>query len=272
MDKQVIFKSALNGFEKSAVLKYIDEISSKFAATEKEYQKQIEELENEREILSDRAATLELAVREQNKLQESEQAQMQEQLAAKETQIESMNDEIKALSQKNEEQKLELVFLREQNQLLHEQVESIESKSKKYDEAAASIGDVILVARQDATKITDDAHSKADAIIAEARQQAEIMIAEAKSKLNATQDKMDQLKAQFFSIREQVNSSVALLNDQLSQVEASMQPLEVETPAEESVKSDLEEQHVVKEGKAEHPLKAILEQAATSAQKKNCSR
>ena len=83
---------------------------------------------------------------------------------------------------------------------------------------------------------------------------------------------MDQLKAQFFSIREQMNSSVALLNDQLNQIEASMQPLEAETSTEEPVKSDVEEQYTVKEGKAEHPLKAILEQAATSVQKKNCSR
>ena len=33
MEKQVIFKSAFYGFEKSAVLKYIDEMNSKYNAT-----------------------------------------------------------------------------------------------------------------------------------------------------------------------------------------------------------------------------------------------
>lgn len=272
MDKQIIFKSSLNGFEKSSVLKYIDEMNSKFAVAEREYQKQIEELENEKDMLCDQTAALELAAKEQRKQLETEQAQAQEKLAAKDALIESLKDEIKTLSQKNEEQEHELTLLRAQNQLLHEQVETVEAKSKKYDEAAASIGDVILAARQDAAKITEEAHSKADMIVEEAEQRAETIISEAESKLNVTQDKMDQLKAQFFSIREQMNSSVALLNDQFGQVEASIQPLGAEAPAEEPVMRNTEEQDIVKEGKAEHPLKAILEQAATSAQKKNLFR
>ena len=264
MEKQVIFKSALNGFEKTSVLKYIDELNSKLNKAESAHQEQLEELENEKDNLCDQVAALEISSREAQKKLEAELTSLQEQLAEKQALVEKMEAELKKLSQQVEEQEHELIMQREQNRLIREQAESVEVKSKKYDEAAAAIGDVILVARQDACKITEDARAKADAIIAEAKAQAETIVSDAQNKLNVTQERMDQLKAQFFSIREQMNSSVALLNDQFGQVEASMVPVveetaENETPAEETA---------AEENKAEHPLKAILEQAANN-QKKN---
>ena len=72
MEKQVIFKSALNGFEKSAVLKYIDEMNSKYNASVKEYQQQADELENEKYMLMDQITTMEQALRELQKKVETE--------------------------------------------------------------------------------------------------------------------------------------------------------------------------------------------------------
>ena len=264
MEKQVIFKSALNGFEKTSVLKYIDELNSKLNKAESAHQEQLEELENEKDRLCDQIAALAIGSKEMLGQFETERIALQEQLAEKQTLVDKMEAELKKLSQQVEEQEHELIMQREQNRLIREQVESVEVKSKKYDEAAAAIGDVILAARQDACKITEDARAKADAIIAEAKAQAETIVNDAQNKLNVTQERMDQLKAQFFSIRQQMNSSVALLNDQFGQVEASMVPVveetaENETPAEETA---------AEENKAEHPLKAILEQAANN-QKKN---
>ena len=251
MEKQVIFKSALNGFEKSAVLKYIDEMNSKYAASVKEYQQQAEELENEKYELSDQLTELKQALTELQKKVESEQALLLEQLQAREELIENLKTEMKALAQKNEEQEHELIMQREQNRLIREQAESIEAKSKKYDEAAASIGTVILSARQDAEKII-------------AQKEADQIVANAESNLSGLQKQMDSMKAQFFSIREQMNSSVALLNDQFGQVEASL------TPAEEPKTEAAPAAETVEEIKAEHPLKAILEQAsAVNNQKKN---
>ena len=269
MEKQVIFKSALNGFEKSAVLKYIDEMNSKYAASVKEYQQQAEELENEKYELSDQLTELKQALTELQKKAESEQALLLEQLQTREELIESLKTEMKALAQKNEEQEHELIMQREQNRLIREQAESIEAKSKKYDEAAASIGTVILSARQDAEKIIAEAQAKADSITANAQKEADQIVANAESNLSGLQKQMDSMKAQFFSIREQMNSSVALLNDQFGQVEASLSPAE-EPKAEEPKTEAAPAAEPVEEIKAEHPLKAILEQAsAVNNQKKN---
>ncbi len=265
MDKQVIFKSALNGFEKSAVLKYIDEMNSKYAANVKEYQKQAEELESEKYELSDQITAMEQALKDMQKTVEAEQAKIVEELHAKDELIASLRAEVKALAQKNEEQEHELIMQREQNRLIREQAESIEEKSKKYDEVAASIGAVILAARQDAEKIVTDAQAKADSITADAQKEAEHIVANAQSDLSGLQKQMDSMKAQFFSIREQMNSSVAMLNDQFGQVEASLTPAEQKEESKEAAVED-----AIEASKPEHPLKAILEQAsAVNNQKKS---
>ncbi len=265
MDKQVIFKSALNGFEKSAVLKYIDEMNNKFSKAAKEYQQQVEELENEKYELRDQLGMLEQNLNDLKKNVEADQARYVEELQARDEMIEKLKADLKVLSQNNEEQEHELIMQREQNRLIREQAESIEAKSKKYDEAAASIGTVILAARQDAERIVAEAQAKADAITANAKKEADSIISNAESDLSGLQKKMDGMKAQFFTIREQMNSSMALLNDQFGQVEASMKP--TEEKSEETSESTEEKSE---ESKAEHPLKAILEQAsAVNNQKKN---
>jgi len=119
-----------------------------------------------------------------------------------------------------------------------------------------------IVARKD--MIIAEAQAKADSITANAQKEADQIVANAESNLSGLQKQMDSMKAQFFSIREQMNSSVALLNDQFGQVEASL------TPAEEPKTEAALAAEPVEEIKAEHPLKAILEQAsAVNNQKKN---
>lgn len=264
MEKQVIFKSALNGFEKSAVLKYIDEMNSKYNASVKEYQQQADELENEKYVLMDQITTMEQALRELQKKVETEQISLAEQLQMKDELIDRLQTEMKALAQKNEEQEHELIMQREQNRLIREQAESIEAKSKKYDEAAASIGTVILAARQDAERIIAEAQEKANNITLNAQKEAEQIVSNAENDLSGLQKKMDSMKAQFFSIREQMNCSVAMLNDQFGQVEASLIPVQ---PEQE--KTDASEKPVeVEEVKTEHPLKAILEQASAASNQK----
>ena len=264
MDKQVIFKSALNGLEKSAVLKYIDEMNSKFSAAAKDYQKQAEELENKKYELSDRLTAMEQAFGELKANIETDQARYVEELRARDEMIESLKTELKALSLQNEEQEHELIMQREQNRLIREQAESIEAKSKKYDEAAASIGTVIIAARQDAEHIIADAQAQADQILANAKKEAEAIVSNAENDLSGLQKKMDGMKAQFLMIREQMNNSMNLLNDQFGLVEASMNPAEEANEVEQTEKENCEE------AKSEHPLKAILEQAsAANNQKKN---
>jgi len=254
MDKQVIFKSVLNGFEKNAVLRYIDELNSKLARANRDLEELQESSESEKDELADKAASLELNLHEvQKKLEEEQTA-----LAEKQASVEELSAQLRKLQIENEEKEHELIMLREQNRLIREQAEAVEAKSRKYDEAAASIGDVILDARKEAKHIIAEAQTKAEGIIADAEKKAEQINQDAENNLSGVQKKMDQLKSQFLSIREQMNSSVALLNDQFGQVEASM------TPAEKVEEVSSEETKAAQE----NPLKAILEQA-NAAQKKN---
>ena len=98
MEKQVIFKSALNGFEKTSVLKYIDELNSKLNKAESAHQEQLEELENEKDNLCDQVAALEISSREAQKKLEAELTSLQEQLAEKQTLVEKMEAELKKLA------------------------------------------------------------------------------------------------------------------------------------------------------------------------------
>lgn len=269
MEKQVIFKSALNGFEKNAVLKYIDELNHKLLTAENNHQQMLEDWENEREELCDQNVALDLAGKELQKKLDAEGVKLQESAEA----LVAVQSELKKAQQENEEKEHELILLREQNRLLREQLSAQEEKCKKYDEAAASIGDAILEARQEGSRIVEEARSKAETILSSANEQAASIVHDAENDLSGIQKKMDSLKSQFLTIREQMNSSVALLNDQFGQVEASMSPAEEEPlPAETSAATEtvVETAAVETEScKAEHPLKAILEQAQASAQKKN---
>lgn len=259
MDKQVIFKSALNGFEKTAVLKYIDELNSQFAEKESQFQQQTNEWEKEKENLMDQVASLGVFSRELQKKLDAEKQKQQEAEAGSA----DLKEQLRKLQQENEEKEQELIMQREQNRLIRDQAQTVEIKSKKYDEAAASIGDVILEARQEASRINADARSKADLIVAQAQEKAAQIVADAKNDLCDIQKQKDELREQFFAIRKQMNASVSLLNEQFDRIEAEM-TADREENGEEGF---AETEKTSEEGKAEHPLKSILEQAAASAQK-----
>ncbi len=271
MEKQVIFKSALNGFEKASVLRHIDELNSKMQQAERAFQNEREELQQENDKLNDCLMSLEMSSNEQFKELETKLAAKEEELNAKNEQLAHLEAELKKLRQTAEEQKHELTIINEQNRLLQEQVANDEAKSKKYDETAASIGDVILIARQNATHITDEAAAQAEQILADANAKADQMLVEAKLKLCESQREMEELKTRFHSIRQQMDSSIASIQSQLLQAEQCIDPT---IPAEEVAVNEqetapAESAPAKEEGKAEHPLKAILEQAANSNQKKN---
>ncbi len=267
MENQVIFKSALNGFEKSAVLKHIDELNNKLSQTEKKYQDDVDHMEMEKADLQAQILKMEIAANDLQKKSEAQLTAKEEELNAKNEQLGHLEEELKKLRKLCEEQMHELTIVGEQNRLLHEQMAETEGKVKKYDETAASIGDVILVARQNATHITDEASAKAEQILADARLQSEQMLAEARLKLCDSQKQMDELKSRFHCIRQQMDSSIAAIQLQLNQAEQCIDPAVKEAEAE-PVKEEAPAP-AKEEGKAEHPLKAILEQAANSNQKKN---
>ncbi len=263
MEKQVIFKSALNGFDKTAVLKHIDILNSKMSQSEVAHQEAIAALTQEKEAVEDKLSELENEIMELGKTI----LEKDEQLSSNKEQLIYLEKELEKLSSLVEEQKKELLSVREENRILQEQITETGAKVKKYDETAASIGDVILVARQNATHITDEAKMKAEKILAEAKEKSEKMLADAKQKVDESNEQMETLKARFNIVRKTMNDSIAAMQAELEHVAECIDPVKKEElkEAAEVKKAETASEEV----KAENPLKAILEQAANSTQKKN---
>ena len=59
MEKQAIFKSSINGFEKTAVLQYIDEMSQEASKKQQELQAKVEELSRANQELEEKAKAAE---------------------------------------------------------------------------------------------------------------------------------------------------------------------------------------------------------------------
>lgn len=274
MDKQVIFKSAINGFEKASVLKYIDELNVQLAQKDEALAKQTEDFRKQKENLTEKISTLEIYAKDIQK-------KMDEELG-KEIENESCVAELKAELNKiqlaAEEKDHEIAKQKEENAQIKSKLEEIEAKSKKYDEAAASIGNVILEARQEATRIKDDAEEKAQKYLEEAKEKADAVIAEAIAKAKEIkedsdkecqfiQEKLSELKGQFAYVHKQINAAMSVLDERFGEAEDNIRKKE-EAFAEkyckvsESEKTD--EENGEKQG---HSLKTILEQAAASAQK-----
>ena len=72
MDKQVIFKSAINGFEKASVLKYIDELNVQLAQKDEALAKQTEDFRKQKENLTEKISTLEIYAKDIQKKMDEE--------------------------------------------------------------------------------------------------------------------------------------------------------------------------------------------------------
>lgn len=84
-------------------------------------------------------------------------------------------------------------------------------KSKKYDEAAASIGSAILEAQQTARSIIDTANGRAQEISKDTDQF-----------ISAILEKMDSMQQEFAFLRGKMNESINMLNSRFDQIESDL--------------------------------------------------
>ena len=174
MSNPVIFKtSAFGGFQKTAVLSYIDqmnadsqklkaELDEKIAALEA----QVSELKGQLPSEEEKAAALQREEAQQKKSREMTEL------------IERLNQEIdrqqKLLADKDEEIKR----MNERVRKLQFQAESHSFKAQKYDEIAMKVGSLVIDAKQQADRIVERAKEEARAVTREKEERLEKMYAD----------------------------------------------------------------------------------------------
>ena len=175
MDKQIIFKSAISGFEKKAVLDYIYKLNQSSEEARANLEKKLLELASEKEALDAKLRQAETAhsglLEKYNNISDS--------FAAEAKRNEEMNAAIAELNAEVENQK-NLVAGKTNEIIEHLRINTElklnnEEYSKKADEvnhASTQIGRLIIDAHTEAENIIDAAQNKADIILAEAKKNA----------------------------------------------------------------------------------------------------
>ena len=172
MEEQILFKTtALGGFEKKAVLAYIDELTVKHQAELAEKEEKIDSLFAEKQEASRRASESQSLVNSlTGKLQEARKKleELEKKLASQERETNIQKTVVK-------EKDHEIRAQAEKCRQLQFQVETLGRKSKKFDEAAAQVGAVLVDARSTAQSIIAEAKSEADVLREETSRSAKGM-------------------------------------------------------------------------------------------------
>lgn len=203
MEKQAVFKTSFYGFEKEAVLKYIDEMGRAASQTETDLEKRIEEITKSREQLEEQIQGFEENLK--NLEQELNQERGKNQKLGE--MVENLQEEIDRQRKLIENREQEFRLQREENQALRTRVSTATHKSKKYDEASFAIGAAILEAQQSAKRIVDQANVKAEEIARDADQRIASIV-----------EKINGMREDFLALRGRVNESVERLNTRFDEI------------------------------------------------------
>ncbi len=153
MSEPVIFKTqAFGGFQKEAVLSYIDGITADSQKTKEELEAKLAQLEEQVVVLKGQVPT-------------DEQKAAQESLAKRCQELEELSK--KTAAQLAEQQKageskdLELTKAKERLAKLQIDVENSAFKAKKYDEISMKVGSLVIESKQQAERIVEKAREDA---------------------------------------------------------------------------------------------------------------
>ena len=162
MANNKLFRSAIGGYNKQDVKKYIEELDIAATNAKEELEGKVRELENEKDELFSKLSSLEEELPSLRKAQESADALLEEKTA--------LEASIIAQAEKYKE---EIDELRVDNSLLLEQIANMqEEKAKEEQEAANVIKNLLERARQEAQELVSKAKDAADKIVSDAKEKA----------------------------------------------------------------------------------------------------
>lgn len=155
----VVFRGAINGYNKNDVINYISQITKSHAKTKAEYEKKIEILENRLEKASAENAELSAKLAEA----EAKAARLLERLNEAE-------ELIKAMQEAQNDASAGISFV-EQGKVLPGSPDEVQSdvdineKLRLYDEISGRIGEIILRANAVADDIVNEARNRSRALL-----------------------------------------------------------------------------------------------------------
>lgn len=209
MSDPVIFKtSAFGGFQKAAVLSYIDQLNADNQKLKAELDEKVAALEAQVVELKEQLPT------EEEKAAAEEASKQQQQKTQELTELtDRLNLEIarqqKLLAEKDEE----IQKLGEQARKSQFQAETNLFKAQKYDEVAMKVGTLVVDAKQQAEKIIEQAREEAHAITREKEERLE--------KMN---EDFLQFKQNVEQLRAELRETLELLDGKLEKLGVTPQP------------------------------------------------
>lgn len=228
MEDSGVFKSAtFGGFEKKSVLSYIDSLNEQFHETELSYQEKIEEYEKAQESQLSHIKSLEAtAADNEGKLtavaeQLEEERKLAKQANALISELQAKNE---ALQKKMDDNERELQIQLERNRQLQFKVESLEYKSRKYDDFSNQIGNTLIEAKQNAEKIIRTAKANAKEISLQAQNYMKNFYSELSSFNNDAKNLQKSSEEILFVL----NDRVDMMQDIIRQVQERFEPQGVE--------------------------------------------
>lgn len=204
MENKPEFTSNLWGYKKEEVLQYIEQMSSQASQSEQQLQEKMEQITRSRQELEEQIASFEQklqAAADDLDMERGKNKKLSEMIGL-------LQEEIDRQRRWEERREKDFQAVQEDNREMQEKMREAAEKSKRYDEAAATIGAAILEAQNAAEKIIHDANHKAEKI----SQDAGVFVA-------GILEKIEGMQQDFVSLRSKMNQSIELLNSRYDQIE-----------------------------------------------------
>lgn len=251
MERQVTFKtSAFGGFDKKSVLKYIDELCAENQQVVAGLNSKLAEMGGEREKLTTEVQSLNGQVEElrRDAVQSAENS-----LTLQET-ITGLKAEMRRQQTLMDEKDRDIRMQQEKCRQLTLRAESLEYKTRKYDEAMSRIGDTFMEAQQSADGILKAAEHKV----------GQLTHATIES-IQGVAEQIGGFKADAAALRATVQNSLSDLGQRLDAIDQSVDALERVVKAAEQYEGPALEFEAVQceETQAEQP---VFEEASTASQ------
>ncbi len=212
MGEQVIFKtSAFGGFEKKGVLSYIDEMNSKAKEAQENLNQRLEEMTAARDDLSKQISSFEGKITQLEEQLKSEREKINQLTGV----INNLNSEITAQKRTVLAKENEIKLQAERNRQLQFKAESLEFKSRKYDETTMKVGAILVEAKQSAERILDNA-----------RQEAQDIKASTERSVQAISGEIDSFRADVSKLRQSIVEAMSALSDKLDSLERAVDEIE----------------------------------------------
>lgn len=208
MDNERIFKNQLFGFDKKDVLDYIDATNRTAMEAEQNLNNRVNALSEERQSLRNQLDEFETKMQLLEKRIEDEKNVI-DQLTGK---VSELNDIIRQkndiIDRKNREFEMELA----EKKRLRNAAFELEEKSKKYDEVATRIGNVMLEAEKNAVTIIDKAKNKAESLDLDTKTAAETF-----------DNDLDELKKNISDLKTSLHTTMTTIEIQLDTLNNSIE-------------------------------------------------